>query len=106
MFVVEVGSVVFTYLLLRDLFTGGHNLLFDAQITLWLWFTVLFANFAQAMAEGRGKAQADALRRLTVETTARRELAGGRYETIAATAPRTGDIVRVEAHEVIPADGD
>jgi potassium-transporting ATPase ATP-binding subunit len=106
MFVVEVGSVVLTYLLLRDLFTGGHSLLFDAQITLWLWFTVLFANFAEAMAEGRGKAQADALRRLKVETTARRELPGGRYETIAATALRKGDIVRVEANEFIPGDGD
>jgi K+-transporting ATPase ATPase B chain len=106
MFVVEVGSVVLTYLLLRDLFTGGQNILFNAQITLWLWFTVLFANFAEAMAEGRGKAQADTLRRLKVETTARREIAGGRYETIAATALRRGDIVRVEANELIPGDGD
>src|SRR5689334_15077167 len=67
MFVVEVGSVVLTFLLLRDLFTGGHNLLFNAQITLWLWFTVLFANFAEAMAEGRGKAQADTLRKTRTE---------------------------------------
>src|SRR5690242_13054457 len=74
MFVVEVGSVVLTILLLRDLFTGGHNLLFDAQITVWLWFTVLFANFAEAMAEGRGKAQADALRKTRTETMARRLL--------------------------------
>jgi potassium-transporting ATPase ATP-binding subunit len=106
MFVVEVGSVVLTFLLLREMFTGGHNLLFDAQVTLWLWFTVLFANFAEAMAEGRGKAQADALRRLKVESTARRELSGGRYETVAATALRKGDVVRVEANELIPGDGD
>src|SRR5712691_6468368 len=106
MFVVEVGSVALTYLFLRDLFTGGHNLLFNGQITLWLWFTVLFANFAEAMAEGRGKAQADALRRLKTETTARRELPGGRYETIAATALQKGDIARVEANELIPGDGD
>src|SRR6476620_6227193 len=82
MFVVEVGSVMTTILLVRDLFTGGHNLLFNAQITLWLWFTVLFANFAEAMAEGRGKAQADALRRLKTESTARKELGPGQYETI------------------------
>src|SRR2546421_6598336 len=98
MFVVEVGSVVLTYLCLRDLFTGGHNLLFNGQITLWLWFTVLFANFAEAMAEGRGKAQADALRRLKTESTAPRELPDGRCETIAATALRQGDIVPVGAH--------
>ena len=72
MFVVEVGSVVTTYLLLRDLLTGAHNLLFNGQITLWLWFTVLFANFAEAMAEGRGKAQADALRKTKTETMARK----------------------------------
>jgi K+-transporting ATPase ATPase B chain len=106
MFVVEVGSVALTYLCLRDLFTGGHNLLFNGQITLWLWFTVLFANFAEAMAEGRGKAQADELRRLKTETTAQRELPGGRYETVAATALRKGDIVRVVANELIPGDGD
>jgi K+-transporting ATPase ATPase B chain len=111
MFVVEVGSAVLTFLLIRDLFTGGHNLLFNFQITLWLWFTVLFANFAEAMAEGRGKAQADTLRRMKVETTARREVtaaAGGpvRYETVPGTQLRKGDIVRVEADETIPGDGD
>jgi len=63
MFVVEVGSVITTVLLLRNLWVPGSPWNFDLQITLWLWFTVLFANFAEAMAEGRGKAQADALRR-------------------------------------------
>jgi K+-transporting ATPase ATPase B chain len=106
MFVVEVGSVVLTFLCFRDLFSGGHNLLFNAQITLWLWFTVLFANFAEAMAEGRGKAQADALRRLKTETNARKEIAPGQYEMIAATALRKGDVVRVEPNELIPGDGD
>jgi K+-transporting ATPase ATPase B chain len=110
MFVVEVGSVVTTYLLLRDLFTGGHNLLFNFQITVWLWITVLFANFAEAMAEGRGKAQADALRRTKTETVARR-LPGARAEDtreerIPATQLRKGDLVVCEVGDIIPGDGD
>ena len=72
MFVVEVGSFLTTILLVRELISGGPALLFNLQITLWLWFTVVFANFAEAMAEGRGKAQADALRRTKTETVARR----------------------------------
>ena len=72
MFVVEVGSVITTVLLLRNLWVTGSPWIFDLQITLWLWFTVLFANFAEAMAEGRGKAQADALRRAKSETMANR----------------------------------
>src|SRR6476659_7026795 len=105
MFVVEVGSVLTTLLILRDLAQGntGH-LLFTAQVTLWLWFTVLFANFAEAMAEGRGKAQADTLRKAKTETTANRILSAGRTETVPATALRKGDVVRVAAGEVIPAD--
>src|SRR5262249_50559559 len=106
MFVVEVGSVVLTFLFLRDLFTGGHNLLFNAQITLWLWFTVLFANFAEAMAGGRGKEQADALGRTRTETIARRLVDGGREESVSGTALRKGDVVVVEANEVIPGDGE
>src|SRR5262249_54339471 len=78
---------------------------FTVQITLWLWFTILFANFAEAMAEGRGKAQADTLRKTKTETTARK-LTGGREEIIAATQLRSGDLVRVEAGESIPGDGD
>src|SRR5262245_7214555 len=73
MFVVEVGSVLTTLLVLRDIVQGQTNhLLFTVQVTLWLWFTVLFANFAEAMAEGRGKAQADTLRKAKTETVAYR----------------------------------
>src|SRR5438034_6156400 len=106
MFVVEIGSVLTTLRLIQDAVSGGRDLGFELQITFWLWLTVLFANFAEAMAEGRGKAQAETLRRAKTETTARRELSGGRYETIPATALRKGDIVRVEANELIPGDGD
>ena len=108
MFVVEVGSVVLTLLLVRSLFTGAHELLFNFQITLWLWFTVLFANFAEAMAEGRGKAQADALRRTKTETTARRIAAvnDAREERVPGTSLRKGDLVVCEAGDVIPGDGD
>ncbi len=110
MFVVEVGSVLTTLLLLRDVATGGHGLLFNSQITVWLWFTVLFANFAEAMAEGRGKAQADALRRTKTETVARR-LPGGRAEEtreerVPATQLRKGDLVVCETGDFIPGDGD
>jgi K+-transporting ATPase ATPase B chain len=110
MFVVEVGSVVTTILLLRDVFGGGQQLLFNFQITLWLWFTVLFANFAEAMAEGRGKAQADALRRSKTETTARRlpgrRVDDTREERVPATALRKDDLVVCEAGDVIPGDGE
>jgi K+-transporting ATPase ATPase B chain len=107
MFVVAVGSVFTSLLLIEDLFTQQHhNLLFELQITLWLWFTVLFANFAEAIAEGRGKAQAETLRKNRTETTARREIDRTTYETIAATHLHKGDIVRVEAGEIIPSDGD
>jgi K+-transporting ATPase ATPase B chain len=99
MFVVEVGALMTTVAAVRD-FAG-----FTIQIALWLWFTVLFANFAEAMAEGRGKAQADTLRKTKTETTARR-LVGGKTETVAATQLRAGDTVMVEANEIIPGDGD
>ena len=102
MFVVEVGSVVTTILLFRSHFGFWFNL----QITLWLWFTVLFANFAEAMAEGRGKAQADTLRKAKSETMARRLLSGGTTETIACAKLRSGDEVLVEAGEFIPGDGE
>ncbi|HLH18324.1 MAG TPA: potassium-transporting ATPase subunit KdpB [Bryobacteraceae bacterium] len=100
MFVVEVGAAMTTALVIR---AGGGS--FGIQITLWLWFTVLFANFAEAMAEGRGKAQADTLRKTKTETVARR-LVNGRTETVSATQLRAGDLVRVEAGETIPGDGD
>ncbi len=96
MFLVEVGAVLTTLLLVRP-----DNLLFQAQITLWLWATVLFANFAEAVAEGRGKAQADALRKAKTETVARL-LKGGE---IPASRLRKGDVVVVEANQIIPGDG-
>jgi K+-transporting ATPase ATPase B chain len=102
MFVVEVGSVITTVLLLRGRAHFGFNL----QITLWLWFTVLFANFAEAMAEGRGKAQADSLRRARAETMANRLLPDGRTETVPGSKLRTGDLVVVVAGELIPGDGE
>src|ERR1017187_28138 len=84
MFVVEVGSVITTLLLLR----GGTDFSFNLQITLWLWFTVLFANFAEAMAEGRGKAQADTLRKARSETIANRLLEGEKTEQVASSKLR------------------
>ena len=106
MFVVELGAVLTTWRLLRDTFTGSPALAFELQITVWLWLTVSFANFAEAMAEGRGKAQADTLRRARTETTAHRERPDGSLEDVAAPLLRKGDTVRVSAGEVIPADGD
>ena len=106
MFVVEVGSVVTTYLFIRDIFTHSIDTGFTFQIALWLWFTVLFANFAEAMAEGRGKAQADSLRRAKTTTSARKVLASGKEEIVPATALRKGDLFVCEAGDPIPADGD
>ncbi len=102
MFVVEVGSVITTVLLIR----GGTAFLFNLQITLWLWFTVLFANFAEAMAEGRGKAQADTLRKARSETIANRELENGELEKIPSSKLRAGDVVIVTAGEFVPSDGE
>jgi K+-transporting ATPase ATPase B chain len=106
MFVVEVGSAMTTLLLIRDIMMGAPNTGFALQITLWLWFTVLFANFAEAMAEGRGKAQADTLRKAKTETTAKRLLPKGETELVNATQLRRGDIVVVSAGEFIPGDGE
>src|SRR6266851_4294554 len=106
MFVVEIGSVITTIYLFRDLSAHKHALGFDLQITLWLWFTVLFANFAEAMAEGRGKAQADALRRAKSETTAVRYRADGRTEEVPSSQLRSGDLVLVIAGSLIPGDGE
>src|SRR6201992_1434276 len=106
MFVVEVGAVLTTIELVID--TARHSGLFafGLQITLWLWFTVLFANFAEAMAEGRGKAQADTLRAARSETIAHRILSAGAEEEVASAKLRTGDLVRVSAGELIPSDGE
>jgi len=102
MFVVEVGSVVTTLLLFRPQGSFAFNL----QITLWLWFTVLFANFAEAMAEGRGKAQAETLRKAKSETVARRLLADGKVESVPSFKLRAEDLVLVAAGEFIPGDGE
>jgi K+-transporting ATPase ATPase B chain len=106
MFVVEVGSVATTLLLIRDVLRHQGAFGFNLQITLWLWFTVLFANFAEAMAEGRGKAQADSLRKARAETIATRLLPDGTTEQIASSKLRSGDVVRVIASEFIPSDGE
>jgi len=106
MFVVEIGSVITTIYLFRDVATHHSAFGFDLQITLWLWFTVLFANFAEAMAEGRGKAQADALRRAKSETVAVRLLADGSTEQVASSRLRAGDVVVVIAGQMIPGDGE
>jgi K+-transporting ATPase ATPase B chain len=106
MFVVEVGCVVTTALLISDRMFNQVRFGFDLQITLWLWFTVLFANFAEAMAEGRGKAQADALRRAKSETLARRLGKDGTIEEVPSTELRQGDAVEVAAGEMIPGDGE
>jgi potassium-transporting ATPase ATP-binding subunit len=106
MFTVEVVATLTTILLLRDIAAGNTGIGFGIQINLWLWFTVLFANFAEAVAEGRGRAQAATLRRARTEAMARRVTADGGEETIPATALRESDIVRVDAGEMIPSDGD
>ncbi|MGD0075770.1 MAG: potassium-transporting ATPase subunit KdpB [Candidatus Binataceae bacterium] len=106
MFVVEVTALAVTIIIFRDLFTGKAGLIgFELQIAIWLWFTVLFANFAEAMAEGRGKAQADNLRKTRVEMQAR-VLRAGKEETVPATSLRRGDVVIVRAGQLIPGDGE
>ena len=99
MFVVEVGSVITTVLLI---FGGMTHFGFNLQITLWLWFTVLFANFAEAMAEGRGKAQADTLRKARSETIANRDAANGEIETSSQRELRAGDVVRCRSRRIHP----
>jgi len=107
-FVLEVVTVLTTVILFRDLVSGGSNLGFEFQIVLWLWFTVLFANFAEAIAEGRGKAQADALRRQRTETQAKLlKAANSRdYALVPSTDLKVGDMVLVEAGDYIPSDGE
>ena len=102
MFVVEIGSVITTVLL----FKHGGAFKFNLQITLWLWFTVLFANFAEAMAEGRGKAQADTLRKARSETIANLLKADGTTQQIPSSKLKAGDFVLVSAGEFIPSDGE
>ena len=108
MFVLEVVTALTTVILIRDIVTGGANLGFEFQIVLWLWFTVLFANFAEAVAEGRGKAQADALRRTRTETQAKLLIGADRrnFRRVPGTSLKVGDVVVVEAGDTIPSDGE
>src|ERR1700731_2578988 len=105
MFVVEVGAVITLVVLASNVFQHRGNFLFGSQITLGLWFTVLFANFAEAMAEGRGKAQAESLRKTKTESIASR-LASGKEEQVPASALRKGDVVLCEPGDLIPGDGE
>src|SRR5262249_20194843 len=108
MFVLEVVSALTTVILLRDLVTGGGQIRFEFQIVLWLWFPVLFANCSEAIAEGRGKAQADSLRRTRTETQAKLLTGSGRsnFKTVPGTSLKVGDVVIVEAGDTIPSDGE
>jgi len=109
MFVLEIVTALTTVILIRDLLTGGEHILFEFQIILWLWFTVLFANFAEAVAEGRGKAQADTLRRQRTETQAKLISESGdsrNYRLLPSTDLKVGNIVLVEAGDMIPSDGE
>jgi potassium-transporting ATPase ATP-binding subunit len=105
-FVVEVCAAVTSVLLVRDMFRGAGGLGFTFQISLWLWFTVLFANFAEAMAEARGKAQADTLRKTKTDTNARRISPKGTVEIVSAAQLRSGEMVYCEAGDIIPGDGE
>ena len=109
MFVLEVVTVLTTVILIRDLTTGGEHIGFEFQIILWLWFTVLFANFAEAVAEGRGKAQAETLRRQRTETQAKLVTGSNdsqSYRLIPSTELKVDNIVLVEAGDIIPSDGE
>jgi K+-transporting ATPase ATPase B chain len=108
MFVVEIVAALTTVLVIRDVVAGHPGILFTAQIAFWLWFTVVFANFAEAVAEGRGKAQAENLRRTRTKTMAKRlaEAQSRDYEQVSALELKPGDVVLVEAGDMIPSDGD
>jgi K+-transporting ATPase ATPase B chain len=108
MFVLEVVTAFTTFILISDLATGAADLGFTFQIVLWLWFTVLFANFAEAVAEGRGKAQADTLRRQRTETQAKllSKPEAGDFKLVPATQLKVGDVVLVEAGDIVPSDGE
>ena len=109
MFVLEIVTVLTTVILIRDLITGGGQIGFEFQIILWLWFTVLFANFAEAIAEGRGKAQAETLRRQRTETQAKLITGSNdqrNFRLVPSTGLKVGDVVLVEAGDMIPSDGE
>ncbi|MDP4227680.1 MAG: potassium-transporting ATPase subunit B, partial [Bacteroidota bacterium] len=103
-FIVGIGAVLTTLIVLGEIFSHSYSS-FNLQITIWLWFTVLFANFSEAIAEGRGKAQAESLRKSRTQTKARR-LLNKKEEIIMATELRKGDIVVCESGDIIPADGE
>ena len=105
-FVVEAGAAMTSVLLVRDVLSAAGDTSFHVQIALWLWFTVLFANFAEAMAEARGKAQAETLRKTKSDSMAKRVLSSGRTETVSASQLRAGDVVICEAGDTIPGDGE
>ena len=107
MFVVETVAALTTVIFFRDLLTGGASPGFTFQIILWLWFTVLFANFAEAVAEGRGKAQAESLRKTRTESQAKLLAGSGKtYRLVSGTSLKVGDVVLVEAGDNIPSDGE
>jgi K+-transporting ATPase ATPase B chain len=106
MLIVEAGSLLTTIIFVQEVVSGAGRPLFTGQVASWLWFTVVFANFAEAMAEGRGKAQAETLRKTRTETVAHRLAASGRLESVPAATLRRGDVVMVRAGEFIPADGE
>src|ERR1700742_3612826 len=107
MFVLEIVTVLTTIILVRDLFTGGAQVSFEFQIIVWLWFTVLFANFAEAVAEGRGKAQAESLKKTRTESQAKLLTGSDKvYRMVPGTSLKVGDIVLVEAGDNIPSDGE
>ncbi|MBP9674416.1 MAG: potassium-transporting ATPase subunit KdpB [Bacteriovoracaceae bacterium] len=105
MFIVGVGSVITTLYFFHDLYSKSPDTWFSGNISLWLWFTVLFANFAEAIAEGRGKAQAESLKKTRQETLASRRKADGSFESIASSLLIKGDVVIVKAGQLIPGDG-
>lgn len=105
MFIVEIGAILTTIVVIIDIFAKNIETNFDLQISLWLWFTILFANFAEALAEGRGKAQADALRKTRKDIKAKK-LIGDKVETVLGSSLRKDDIVLVEAGDIIPGDGE
>ena len=106
MFVVEVGAAITTILVVRDIFIKAPGIGFSVQIALWLWFTVVFANFAEAMAEARGKAQADTLRKTKTDAMGKRITAEGKIELVPASKLRAGDVVVCAVGDLIPGDGE
>jgi len=106
MFVVEVGAALTTILMIRTMVNGAPGVGFEMQIAAWLWFTVLFANFAEAMAEGRGKAQADSLRKTKTDAMGKKIIGEGRIEMVSTATLRKGDVCMCEPGDIIPGDGD